>query len=97
VFGLSDEHPQLSWTTFTDNFDRLTQANPGNRPSVLAKSAPGVYWNSVPLAQMADWIKAHVDAGMTQTLADNLATARFKLDQKSRLVQAADKVTGQGS
>jgi aminopeptidase N len=97
VFGLSDEHPQLSWTTFTDNFDRLTQANPGNRPSVLAKSAPGVYWNSVPLAQMSDWIKAHVDAGMTQTLADNLATARFKLDQKSRLVQAADKVTGQGS
>ncbi len=94
VFALNDAHPQLSWQTFIANVDRLTASNPGNRPAVLAKNAPGVYWNSVPLPQMADWLKAHLDAGMTATLEDNLAYARFRLNEKARLVEAANQITG---
>ncbi|MRX09745.1 M1 family peptidase [Pseudoduganella sp. FT25W] len=94
VFGLNDANPQLSWQTFTTNVDRLTASNPGNRPNVLAKSTPGVYWSSVPLDKMSEWIKAHLDAGMTSTLEDNLAYARFRLDEKARLVQAANQITG---
>jgi aminopeptidase N len=94
VFALNDAHPQLSWQTFTANIDKLTASNPGNRPNVLAKSAPNTYWNSVPLAQMSEWIKAQLDAGMAPTLEDNLAYARFRLDEKTRLLQAANEITG---
>jgi hypothetical protein len=88
------ENPQLSWKTFTGNVDRLTAPNPGNRPNVLAKSTPGVYWNSVPLDQLSTWIKAHVEEGMTQTLENSMENARFKLSENGRLLQAANKITG---
>jgi aminopeptidase N len=94
VFALNDEHPQLSWTTFTDNIDVLTAANPGNRPNVFSKTTPNVFWNSVPLDQMTAWIKTHVSEGMAQTVANSLENARFKLNEKTMLVDAADKLTG---
>ncbi|NGZ87947.1 M1 family metallopeptidase [Duganella aceris] len=92
VFALGDEHPQLSWKTFTEHLDQLTAPNPGNRPNVLAKSAPNVYWNSIPLQQMSDWLKPHLEAGMTQTLENSMDSARFKLDEKRRLVQGFDGI-----
>jgi aminopeptidase N len=94
VYALNDENPKLSWKTFTENVDRLTAPNPGNRPNVLAKNTPGVYWNSVPLDQLSTWIKAHVEEGMTQTLENSMENARFKLGENGRLLQAADKITG---
>jgi aminopeptidase N len=94
VFGLNEENPQLSWKTFTENVDTLTAPNPGNRPNVLAKNAPGVYWDSVPLEQMSSWITAHIDAGMKQTLDDSLAYARFRQDEKIRLQRATNGVIG---
>jgi aminopeptidase N len=94
VFALNEEHPQLSWKTFTENVDRLTAPNPGNRPNVLAKSAPGVYWNSLPLEQLSSWIKGHTEQGMATTLENSMAYARFKLNEKQRLVQAANGITG---
>ena len=94
VFALGDEHPQLSWKTFTENLDALTAPNPGNRPNVLAKNTPNVYWNSIPLEQLSSWIKPHLEQGMTQTLENSLDTARFKLEQKTRLVRAANQITG---
>jgi len=93
VFALNDEHPQLSWQTFTGNVDQLTAPNPGNRPNVLAKNVPGVYWNGIALEQMSDWLKAHLDEGMLQTLENSMQTARFKLEQKNRLVQQADQLS----
>ena len=83
VLTLAGEHPQLAWTTFTNGFDALTAANPGNRPNVLAKTAPEVFWNSIPLATLQSWATAHGDAGMADTLNDSLETARFRLDEKA--------------
>jgi aminopeptidase N len=92
VFALNDENPQLSWTTFTEHIDALTAANTGNRPGVIAKTTPNVYWNSVPLDQMAAWIKAHVSDGMSQTVADSMESARFRLAEKAMLIEAADRI-----
>jgi aminopeptidase N len=61
---------------------------------VLAKNTPNVYWNSIPLEQMSGWIKPHLEEGMTQTLENSLDTARFKLEQKTRLVRAANQIAG---
>jgi aminopeptidase N len=94
VFGLNEENPQRSWKTFTENIDALTAPNPGNRPNVLAKNAPNVYWDSVPPEQMSGWIKAHIDAGMAQTLENSMEYARFRLNEKNRLLQAANGITG---
>jgi aminopeptidase N len=94
VFGLNAEHPQLSWTTFTDNIDLLTAPNTESRPHVFSKTTPDVYWNSVPLEKMAAWINDHVSEGMAQTVANSMASARFKINEKTMLVEAADKITG---
>ncbi|MDB5754162.1 MAG: aminopeptidase [Massilia sp.] len=94
VFALNGEHPQLSWTTFTDNIDLLTAPNTGNRPNVISKTTPDVFWNSVPLDKMAAWIKAHASDGMAQTIANSMESARFKLNEKAMLVDAADRITG---
>ncbi|MFZ4877391.1 M1 family aminopeptidase [Janthinobacterium sp. Mn2066] len=92
VFGLNEENPQLSWKTFTENIDTLTAPNPGNRPDVLAKNAPAIYWNSVPLEQLSSWLKSHLDEGMAHRLANNMQYAHFKLDEKNRLLQAANGI-----
>jgi aminopeptidase N len=95
VLALAGEHPQLAWTTFTGQIDALTAANPGNRPNVLAKTAPDVFWNSIPLDTLQGWIKTRVEPGMADTLSDSMETARFRLDEKTRLVTAADRVAAQ--
>ncbi len=97
VLALSAEHPQLSWTTFTGQFDKLTAANPGNRPNVLAKTAPEVFWNSIPLETLQSWIRAQVEPGMLDTLAGSMETARFRQNEKVRLVEAADRIVGKRS
>ena len=92
VFGLNGEHPQLSWATFTKNVDRLTAPNEESRPNVFAKTTPDVYWNSVPLDDMASWIASHVKPGMMQNVNSNMDNARFKLKEKTMLVEAADGI-----
>ncbi|WP_300749947.1 M1 family aminopeptidase [Janthinobacterium sp.] len=92
VFGLNEENPQLSWKTFTENIEVLTAPNPGDRPDVLAKRAPAIYWNSVPLEQLSSWLRAHLDEGMAQRLLNNMQYAHFKLDEKNRLLQAANGI-----
>ena len=94
VLTLANEHPKLSWSTFTSQLDALTAANPDGRPTVLAKVAPEVFWSGIPLDTLQSWIRAHVEPGMSGTLDDSLQTARFRLDQKTRLVEAADRVVG---
>ena len=97
VLGLAGEHPQLAWTTFTGQLDRLTAANPGNRPNVLAKNAPDVFWAGIPAATLQAWIKDHIDAGMADTLDDSMQTVRFRQDEKARLVEAADRIAARRS
>jgi aminopeptidase N len=92
VLALAGEHPQLAWTTFTGQLDRLTAANPGNRPNVLAKTAPETFWAGVPAATLQPWIEAHIEAGMAATLADSMRTLRFRQDEKMRLVEAMDRI-----
>jgi aminopeptidase N len=92
VLTLAGEHPQLAWDTFTGQLDRLTAANPGNRPNVLAKNVPEVFWAGVPAATLQGWVKDHIDAGMADTLADSMQTVRFRQDEKARLVKAADRI-----
>ena len=97
VLALAGEHPQLAWTTFTGQLDRLTAANPGNRPNVLAKTAPEVFWAGIPAATLQAWIKAHVETGMAETLTDSMQTVRFRQDEKARLVEAADRIVARRS
>ena len=97
VLALANEHPQLSWSTFTGQLDALMAANPGNRPTVLAKVAPEVFWSGVPLETLQGWIGEHVEPGMKGMLDDSLQTARFRLEQKARLVEAADRMAGRKS
>jgi aminopeptidase N len=91
IFALAAENPQLAWSTFTTHVDTLTAANPGNRPNVLAKSVPEVFWNSVPLDTLQAWVEQHVEPGMAETLSGSMQTARFRQDEKIRLVKAADR------
>ena len=53
-----------------------------------------VFWNSIPLDTLQAWATSHGDAGMAATLNDSLETARFRLDEKNRLVAAADRIAG---
>jgi aminopeptidase N len=92
VLALAGEHPQLAWATFTGQLDLLTAANPGNRPNVLAKTAPEVFWAGIPGATLQSWIKDRIEPGMADTLADSMRTARFRQDEKTRLVEAADRI-----
>jgi aminopeptidase N len=95
VLALAGEHPQLAWTSFTGQFERLTAANPGNRPNVLAKNAPEVFWSGIPAATLQDWIGGRIEPGMADTLADSMRTVRFRQDEKTRLVEAADRIAAQ--
>ncbi|RYF02461.1 MAG: hypothetical protein EOO78_09725, partial [Oxalobacteraceae bacterium] len=97
VLTLAGEHPQLAWTTFTGQLDRLTAANPGNRPNVLAKTVPEVFWAGIPAATLQAWVKDQIDAGMADTLGDSMQTVRFRQDEKARLVEAADRIAARRS
>jgi aminopeptidase N len=92
VLALAGEHPQLAWNTFTSQLDRLTAANPGNRPNVLAKTAPEVFWAGIPAATLRSWLKDHIETGMSDTLDDSMRTVGFRQDEKMRLVEAADRI-----
>jgi aminopeptidase N len=95
VLALAGEHPQLAWTTFTEQFDRLTAANPGNRPNVLAKTAPEMFWAGIPAAALQTWLDGRIEPGMADTLADSMRTVRFRQDEKARLAAAADRIAAQ--
>ena len=45
----------------------------------------------MPLDQLEAWMKAHVPEEMSPNVARGMETARFKLDEKAALVQAADR------
>jgi hypothetical protein len=61
------------------------------RPMIIARSCPETFWNSVPLDRLEAWIRAHVPEEMSPNVARGMETARFKLDEKTALIQAADR------
>jgi aminopeptidase N len=88
---LDGEHPQLSWTTFTENAGPITQSWGPAAPAVMAQALPGIYWNSVPPDALEAWLRAHVPAEMAPQVARGMEGARFKLGEKTMLVEAADR------
>ena len=90
VLTVHDEHPQLAWETFQKNADALLAPHQPFGPFILAQYSPEIFWNSVPLDQLEGWIKARVPAEVLPNLGRGMETARFKLAEKTRLVQAAD-------
>ena len=49
------------------------------------------FWNSAPIGDLEQWLKARVPADLAPILARNLDGARFQFAEKERLVQAADR------
>jgi aminopeptidase N len=91
VVALVDEQPQLSWTTFADNSEMLMAPFTSIAPLFMAQYLPEAFWNSVALDQLEAWLKAHVPAEMSSSIARGMETAHFKLNEKTRLVQAGDR------
>ena len=49
-----------------------------------------MFWSSVPLEQIEAWVKANVPTEMKSDIARGMETARFKISEKSALVDATD-------
>jgi aminopeptidase N len=94
VMDLSEEHPALSWETFTKNVDRLVEPLQPEGPFIIAQRSPGVFWNAVPHDQLEAWVKGHVPVEMAPNIARGMETAHFKLSEKTMLVRAADAFVG---
>ena len=91
VLALSDEHQRLAWDTFVDHLDSLLAPHQPYGPLYVAQYGPGMFWSSVPLDQLEAWVKANVPAEMTADVARGMETARFKIAEKSALVEATDQ------
>jgi len=91
VAMLSSENPTLSWTTFTANVDKLLAPMPMMAPMIIAQYVPELYWNAVDLGELEAWSRAHVPAEMAPNIARGMESARFKREEKDRLVAAADR------
>jgi aminopeptidase N len=90
VAALSDEHHELSWSTFTNHVDSLMSPFPSFAPLLIAQYIPKIYWDSVPLDQLEAWVRAHVPAEMSANVQRGMESARFKFSEQQALIPAAD-------
>jgi len=90
VFTLSREQPQLAWSTFRNNSEKLLAPSTSFAPLVVAQYVPEVYWNATPLSDLETWVRAHVPAEMSSAVERGMETARFKFAEKTALVREAD-------
>jgi aminopeptidase N len=90
VGTLSDENPALSWKVFSNNTQSLLAPVPMMAPMIIAQYAPDLYWNAVDIDVLESWAKAHVPAEMGPNVARGMESARFRNEEKERLVKAAD-------
>ena len=95
VAYLTGEHPALAWQTFTDNIDALMAAYPQYAPMIISLQAPQIFWNAAPPDTMESWVRAHTPAAMLPNVDRGMEVARFKLAEKTALVQAADAYLAQ--
>jgi aminopeptidase N len=90
VAELANEHPQLSWTTFSANVDKLLAYQADFAQLIIAQNVPQMFWNSIPLPDLETWVRAHVAAEMSPDVERGMETARFKLAEKENLAREAD-------
>jgi hypothetical protein len=64
-------------------------------PLFIAQYVPQYFWNSLPLDQLEDWIKAHSPAEMSSNIAKGMEGARFKVAEKHRLVPPPTPISPQ--
>jgi len=91
---LSDEHPQLAWSVFAQNTERLMAPHQPFGPMILAQYSPEMFWRALPLDELETWIKGRVPADLLPNLGRGMEAARFKLAEKAMLVQSADAYLG---
>ena len=90
VFAIGDEHPQLSWRTFTAHDASLMAPHEPFVPVVIAERIPVAMWKAVPPDQLEAWVTAHVPAEMAPNVARGMEEARFRIELRRALVEAAD-------
>jgi aminopeptidase N len=90
VATLSEENPALSWKIFSNNTESLLAPVPMMAPMIIAQYAPAFYWDAVDIDTLESWAKAHVPAEMGPNIARGMESARFRNEEKGRLVKAAD-------
>jgi hypothetical protein len=90
VLNLSGRFHQLSWNTFTANWQKLLKPFPSLTTIILGQDVPEIYWDSVPLAELETWVRANCPAEAADSIEGGMQTARFKLSEKQALVPAAD-------
>ncbi len=87
---LTDEHPQLAWSTFTQNVDALLEPFQPFGPLYLAQYVPELFWRALPPDDMESWVKQKVPAGMAPQLARGMESARYKHAEQALMRKAAD-------
>jgi aminopeptidase N len=90
IVTLAALHPQLSWDALTANVGRLTSLLTDSAQTFIAQAVPAAYWRGLPQGDIETWVRAHVDAELSDDIARGLETARFQLAAQSRLVTQAD-------
>ena len=90
VVDLCDEHPQLSWSTFSTNADLLLAPNPKYAPLITAEYVPEYFWEALPLPQLESWVRSRVPPEMSVNVGRGMEAARAQLEERALLVPAAD-------
>ena len=94
IVRIGTDHPTLSWSTFKQHADSLLSPFTRYVPLISAQQVPGWYWNAVPVPEIESWVRAQVPAEMAPNIERGLQTVRFRLDEKARLLPAADAIVG---
>jgi aminopeptidase N len=85
IAGLTDEHPQLGWDTFTGNVDALLAPFEPFGPMYLSQYAPALFWRALAPDQMEAWLKQHMPADAGSQLARGMESARSRHSEQARL------------
>jgi hypothetical protein len=94
VFALAEQHPALSWSTFSTNADTLLASNPKYAPLITAESVPYVFWEVTPTEKVESWVRARVPPEMSVNVDRGVQSARARQAEKALLVPAADAYVG---
>jgi len=90
VVSLAEEHPQLSWSTFSANADVLLATNPKYAPLITAEYVPEYFWEAVALPQLESWVRSRVPPEMSPNVQRGMEAARSLQEEAALLVPAAD-------
>jgi aminopeptidase N len=86
---LVNRHPELAWTSVTENIDQILVPFPKYAPLIIAQ-LPEFLWDGAPLEQIEGWVRAHLPAEMSAQVARGMETARARTAEKQLLVRETD-------